>query len=546
MPSKAKARPKGVPRLPSRVSRILVNELLVALEGDNGPKGKYLKEEMLSKYLDPTVTSPKIRAQAAVQKWMVAEQRNLATNYRLMHANASNPDFGWTSWDRFTSCCRSLIARVLGPIPSLTSHGQMSNGASTRVNRGNTAALLKLKGECHTSPLACNLFDGFWADVQFPKPGRTRQETSTMFTVVKKSDIDRVACKEPEGNMLLQRIVGDHIRTRLRRKAGINLRDQTRNQKLAREGSLKGRLATIDLSSASDTISRQLVITLLPAEWWSLLDDIRVHRTLIPDRYLKEKTLPHDHELEMFSSMGNGFTFELESLLFWAITMTVQRLSKGEKGVVSVYGDDIICLSRLVPRLNRMFNFLGFTMNTKKTNYGPGNPFRESCGRHYYNGFDVSPFYIREEVRTMSHLIKLLNQLLEWDGRNLGFFESELLASYHRRWSKLVPHRLRGGVDTDETTALVDGSHPKDCIVDVTRPIDISFFEQERYLLYWMDSERLGKCPYEASIRPSRREKRGFTVQTTQPVRRVGETIRPHPEKGTGQRTTWRPYLIWP
>jgi hypothetical protein len=551
MSSKAKASSKKRPHLPSRASERFVKELLSALQGDESFKAMYLKEEMLSKYLDPKVVSPIVRARAGVRKWMQAEHQNLATNKRIMHANALNPEFGWTDWETFVSHVRILIARVLGPVIHPTREGQVTNGASTRVSRSNTAALEKLRGECHVSASASDHFRDFWADAQIAVEGWQIQNSSHMFTVPKKSDIDRVACKEPEANMLLQRIVGVHIRKRLRRKTGINLQDQTRNQRLAREGSRTGRLATIDLSSASDTISRMLVITLLPTDWWSLLDDLRVQSTLIPENLLDADSMsPNlvEHELNMFSSMGNGFTFELESLIFWAVTTAIQNLSKPKlkRDIISVYGDDIICSSELVPRIERMFNFLGFTLNLKKTNFGPKNKFRESCGGHYYDGFDVTPFYIREEVRELPHLIHLLNEILEWDGRGWGFFTSEPLARFHQRWRKSVPRRYYGAVDTDETDALVTGDSPRDRYAPISRPINIDHLEQERYLLWHIDSERMEDRRTSATIR-IKNTKNGRTAYSSsnQPHVIVGYRPRRHPLKGSGVRTTWTPDLIW-
>jgi hypothetical protein len=117
-----------------------------------------------------------------------------------------------------------------------------------------------------------------------------------LFTVPKSSEIDRVACKEPEVNMFMQRSVGAHIRRRLRR-VGVDLNDQTVNQHLAKIAVDQG-LATIDLSAASDSITEQLVVNWLPPEWFLLLNRLRVHNVDV------DGTL---HPLQMFSSMGNGF-----------------------------------------------------------------------------------------------------------------------------------------------------------------------------------------------------------------------------------------------
>jgi len=287
---------------------------------------------------------------------------------------------------------------------------------------------------------------------------------SVLFTVPKKTDIDRVACKEPEINMFMQRCVGDHIRSKLRRR-GINLNDQSINADLAKNA-LRTNSATIDLSSASDTITKQLVITLLPFEWYSLLDDLRSHSVEMP--YGKGS-----HDLEMFSSMGNGFTFELESLIFWALTRSVCYFS-GIKGKVSVYGDDIICPTAVAPRLARIFNYFGFTVNMKKSAWTGG--FRESCGEHYLLGRNITPFYLREAVRSYRPLIRILNKLVQWDGRpfdNHLVVTNHWIARFHQKWSEQVPSRFRGGKDVESSDSLFTYDRPRSKIGYITLSVPI-------------------------------------------------------------------------
>jgi hypothetical protein len=124
--------------------------------------------------------------------------------------------------------------------------------------------------------------------------------------VPKNAKTFRSTVTEPVLNGLTQLAIGDFLFDRLKR-SGLDLRDQTRNQRLALEGSLTGALATLDLSSASDTISRELVYHLLPLEWAHFLGLSRTgHIKYRGQRYTLEK----------FSSMGNGYTFPLESLIF--------------------------------------------------------------------------------------------------------------------------------------------------------------------------------------------------------------------------------------
>jgi hypothetical protein len=410
---------------------------------NGGFKEQYLKSELLSKYSDSSTTPAETRRSSAIQKWLGVESRNAKTNCRLL---IGDEDFGWTTSDRLFALARTHISKVLGRlVPEVLFGGSHSNGASTRVGRSPTAQFEKHAGEAHVSSRALKHWFSVASETRLSEQVLSIQESSVLFTVPKSTDIDRVACKEPEINMYLQRTVGTYIRKRLK-KFGIDLRDQTRNQLLAKNAVSLG-LATIDLSSASDSISKQLVINLLPFEWFSLLDDLRAHSVDIDGTC---------HFPEMFSSMGNGFTFELESLIFWALTRSTCQISK-VKGKISVYGDDIIAPSLIAPRLARLFHWVGFKVNPKKSHWT--GQFRESCGKHYYGPQEVTPFYIREPVRSLTDVIRLLNRLLIWDSYS-GFFITPEVANFHYQWAlKIVPFKLWGGPDPEDITSLVTG-HP--------------------------------------------------------------------------------------
>jgi hypothetical protein len=419
-------------------------------------KEAYLSMEFLSKYRDETEVSSDERSDAALLKWQAAEMTNAKTNFRLSFEGAC--DFGWTDSDIIDEKVRHIIADILGPVPYpiVFEGSRFSNGASTRVGRSVTAAIEKCKGKAHVSTTAM----GHWG-ISTLGIRRLRnlpldvQESSVYFTVPKNSTIDRSACKEPEVNMILQRALGKHIRTSLKR-VGIDLRDQGVNQRLARDA-LKLGLATVDLSAASDSITEQLVVNWLPPEWFVLLNDLRVKSTILPDGSV--------HQLQMFSSMGNGFTFELESLLFYALTRAIAWLT-GTKGKISVYGDDIIAPSKMIPRLIRVFAWYGFKVNPKKSNWR--GLFRESCGKHYYDSMEVTPFYVREPVRRVTDVIRLLNRLLQWDACPHGkYFLTREAALFHQKWSKQVNAKLWGGTDPEDITSLVTGDSPRSRIVRV-------------------------------------------------------------------------------
>jgi hypothetical protein len=96
--------------------------------------------------------------------------------------------------------------------------------------------------------------------------------------------------------------------------------------------------------------------------------------------------------------MGNGFTFPLETLIFFSLAQACCESEDYEK--VSVYGDDIIVPVYAVPLLTKVLTSCGFLVNASKS-FSSG-PFRESCGKDYLLGTDVRPCYIKDALSGQS------------------------------------------------------------------------------------------------------------------------------------------------
>jgi hypothetical protein len=225
--------------------------------------------------------------------------------------------------------------------------------------------------------------------------------------VPKNAKTHRIIAKEPHVNSYLQKGFGAEIRRLLRAHAGVNLNDQTLNQRLAKRGSIDGSLATIDLQGASDTISFELVKFLLPADWFSLLDQIRSKQGYVRE----DKTWFYYHK---FSSMGNAYTFELESLIFWALCKSCLEVNDHEQ-TLSVYGDDLIVPTDSYGNVVKVLNFAGFSVNELKS-FSSG-PFRESCGKDYFFGDDVRPIFLKESISNVESLFKLANSFRRYAHR---------------------------------------------------------------------------------------------------------------------------------
>lgn len=261
--------------------------------------------------------------------------------------------------------------------------------------------------------------------------------------VPKTVDVSRMICVEPGINMYLQLGLGSIIEKRLRRFFKIDLSHQPSiNRWLAKIGSEQPdgdrSFATIDLSSASDSISLGLLGTFFPDEWQSAIIELRSPRTELN----KESV-----ELSMVSTMGNGFTFPLQTAIFSCIVAACSTLSNGSSRAVSlesltedfsVFGDDIVVRRGICDRVLRLLSILGFTANAAKT-FQSGQ-FRESCGHDYYRGYNVRPVYLRK-LETDQDIAVIINLLNEWSARTTIRLPSvtTLLWSFFHKKPCLVP-----------------------------------------------------------------------------------------------------------
>jgi hypothetical protein len=168
----------------------------------------------------------------------------------------------------------------------------------------------------------------------------------------------------------------------------IKLHDQTRNQTLAKKGSVDGSLATIDLHAASDSITPSILSTLLPHNFLEVVERI------LPTHY---EYNGKRFRMESAATMGNSMTFWLESVVFTGISLGAVRFYNALSGdvddTVSVYGDDIIVPVNAAATVIEWLEEFGFVVNHDKSFFSPSLLYRESCGREYLNGLDVSSRY---------------------------------------------------------------------------------------------------------------------------------------------------------
>jgi len=238
---------------------------------------------------------------------------------------------------------------------------------------------------------------------------------SNLFTVPKDTEIARVAFTEPTLNMWGQLGYGDLINKLLVRYHSIDIRNQPPiNSWFARAGSLNQRFGTIDLQSASDTIGLHFCEWLLPPKMYNDLCFLRSKYARVPG---ERKLL----ELHMISTMGNGFTFPLQTLIFANLVLATYIHTRTpvydvfNKRRYGVFGDDIICDSSVYDLVIQVLEASGFKPNLNKS-FNVGR-FRESCGTDYFAGINVRAVYLKK-CTVDAHVYSLINRLLMWSGRH--------------------------------------------------------------------------------------------------------------------------------
>jgi len=232
---------------------------------------------------------------------------------------------------------------------------------------------------------------------------------------------------EPHLNVYAQLGVGGLIREALRCD-GLDLTNQSELNRFLASIAHEARLATIDLSMASDTLCRELVWLLLPERWADLLDTVRSPFGVLDGV---------EFEYEKFSSMGNGSTFELETLIFWALALACGS----RRSLTSVFGDDIIVEQEVADLLIEVLAFCGFSVNRDKS-FLSGS-FFESCGSDFFQGVNVRPFFWKELEPPLYY--KMANDVSSYARIDSHYLDSRFLPSWLRCVSA-VPHGMRVSV----------------------------------------------------------------------------------------------------
>lgn len=406
-------------------------------------EGDYLCASFFSKYKDFNIDVD--RKKLAFTKWLHAEESCASVNAMFRKRWDGDP----ITWSHSVSAvyhraCQKASS-ILGHLPShILTHGKFGPGADLSTKGDKTSKYYKYQSPGTCTPGVLSLIEEFNFD---DRRADTIHEcefvrSSRLDFVPKNAKIDRAICIEPRWNVFFQLSVAHVMQERLLR-SGFDITDQSRNQRLAAEAYSRG-LATIDLSSASDCVSKNLVLDMLPGDWTDILFKLRCPVTSFEGK---------QYMLEKISSMGNGYTFPLETLIFASIALSVCEHLELPTDDVAVYGDDIIVPQAAAALLVETLREVGFSVNSEKS-FVTG-AFFESCGSDYFEGKNVRPIFLKEKVTNVERAFRLANQITEFARRRNGYRGacSRILVAWGTVVSR-IPESLRlfGSCGTGDST----------------------------------------------------------------------------------------------
>lgn len=225
-----------------------------------------------------------------------------------------------------------------------------------------------------------------------------------VITVPKTLKTPRIIAIEPTAMQYAQQAVSQFLYRELPSETHgmIGFFDQERNNSMAEVASRTGEYATIDLSDASDLVSNQLVREMV-APWPSVLEALDATRS-------RKADVPGHGviRLSKFASMGSALCFPVEAMVFLTCVFLGIEESSGTRltarsikylaGDVRVFGDDIIVPSDHAVSVIAELEHFGARVNRRKTFLN--GKFRESCGKEYFDGHDVSTTRVRRLLPT--------------------------------------------------------------------------------------------------------------------------------------------------
>jgi len=286
--------------------------------------------------------------------------------------------------------------------PGATADGLRANAKWTQSSWTD-----RLEAEFPMAEFAFSSYSEYFANIEslhFSEPGS--EMPVKVITVPKTLKTPRIIAIEPTCMQYTQQAILRAIVEEMSRddyaKHFVEFKSQLFNQQLALEGSIDRSLATLDLSEASDRVSNQHVRALLRRHGalFRAVDACRSRKADVPGHGVIR--------LSKFASMGSALCFPFEAMVFTTIVFLgiEQKLNRrlrhkdilSLRGKVRVYGDDIIVPADYVNSVVGALEAFGLRVNLHKSFWN--GSFRESCGKEYFKGHDVSITRVRRLLPT--------------------------------------------------------------------------------------------------------------------------------------------------
>jgi hypothetical protein len=333
------------------------------------------------------------------------------------------------------------ISRVLlGPSFSISDHSVDSGLLKPRHGPGATADRLRGNAKYRQVEWPWRLEKGGFASADFLLPNYRfyksldhvrfldpeDERPVRVISVPKTLKTPRIIAIEPTAMQYAQqavaRILIKEIQCDYVARHFVGFTDQELNQLYAKRGSETTELATLDLSEASDRVLNSLVMKLFQG-YTHLSEAVQACRTMTAD-VPGHGVIP----LTKFASMGSALCFPVEAMVFTSLCfLGIQRASGQKmtrermlsfKGRVRAYGDDIIVPVEYAESVIQTLEEFAFRVNGHKS-FWTGK-FRESCGKDYWNGSDVTTVKCRTQlpssradVKEVVSTVSLRNQLFK-------------------------------------------------------------------------------------------------------------------------------------
>lgn len=235
-------------------------------------------------------------------------------------------------------------------------------------------------------------------------------------------------------SVLLQNLLAQFIRRRLKNYGN----DLDEGQEHHKQMISDPKFCTIDKSNASDSNHYD------QTKWmFDLPSCKKLYEKIIAYRSYNCKIGKEWHTPYKVSSMGNGFTFELMTLILYSIASTLDPLAR-------VYGDDVIVSNAVADQYIRIVEALGWRLNMSKTFVR--SPLRESCGAFYDDEYGYITCFDNHYNENLNDVIVTCNKVYRIKTEHTNTTVCEFFSRLHADLLDLVPRRLKGPVLRDKLT----------------------------------------------------------------------------------------------